>query len=62
MLKNSTLKKHFFKPGLNKDTMINFTCLLQKHMGLWSIASDSFVPAYPSIRGTIENQRGSPGR
>lgn len=41
--------------------MNNFTCLTQKHMGLWSIANDSFVPAYPSIRGTIENQRGSPG-
>ena len=41
--------------------MKNFTCLAQKHMGLWSIANDSFVPVYPSIRGTIENQRGSPG-
>ena len=41
--------------------MMNKTCNSLKHMGLWSIDSLVFVPAYPtSIRGT-ENQREARG-
>lgn len=38
--------------------MMNKTCNMLKHMGLWAIDSlAAFAPAYPSsIRGT-ENQR-----
>jgi hypothetical protein len=53
-----------FLPGLNKDTMNNFTCNnILKHEGLWFIAAmTTFAPVYPtSIRGSEDNQRGSPG-
>jgi len=43
--------------------MKNITYRLPAHEGLWFIpAMNAFVSAYPtSIRGTKDNQRGSPG-
>lgn len=41
--------------------MKNFTCIMPKHIELWSMTIDSIVPAYPSIRDTFENQRKYPG-
>jgi hypothetical protein len=43
--------------------MMNKTCKSLKHMGQWqTIASVSFVPAYPtSIRGSNDNQERGPG-
>lgn len=41
--------------------MMNKSCNMQKHNGLWLTLAISFVPAYPtSIRGSSEsdNQRG----
>jgi len=42
--------------------MMNTTCNMPKHMGLWSIeALATFAVSYPtSIRGN-DNQRGRPG-
>ena len=57
------IKRHCFKPGLNKLTMTNFTSILMKHCDQWQLlAIDSFAPVYPtSIRGSEYNQRGYPG-
>jgi len=43
--------------------MKNLTCNMLKHQWLWSItAMTTFAPVYPtSIRGSEDNQRGSPG-
>jgi len=55
----------FFKPGLNKSTMINITCNLLKQHANWSLETimGSVVPAYPTsnARGTSDFQRGDPG-
>jgi hypothetical protein len=53
----------FFKPGINKHTMNNFTCNILKHQALWSFtAMITSAPVYPaSTRGSEDNQRGSPG-
>lgn len=42
--------------------MMNITCTMQKHLGLWStLAIESFAPVYPtSIRGN-DNQRDTRG-
>jgi len=43
--------------------MMNKTCNMLKHTGQWlSLASVSFVPAYPtSIRGNNDSQEHGPG-
>jgi len=43
--------------------MMNKTCKSLKHTGKWlTLASVSFVPAYPtSIRGSNDNQERGPG-
>ena len=57
------LKRHFCKPGLNRNTMKNICAQTMKHTGLWSIEPQTPVLASfgsqmtPSIRGSYNDAR-----